>query len=82
MGRLVTHEFSNDLPSKGATAEPNKLVGPGACAICGKVEGKHKKCTRCLKASYCSEGFRVDHWRVHKGQCEQNMKSPYRYRYE
>lgn len=42
-----------------------------ACLNCGLLgEGPQHKCSRCLRAYYCSRDCQVDHWVKHKTSCK------------
>ena len=46
--RLADLDPSFDIP------EPPKAASPPSCKVCGKAEGKMKKCSQCHKVHYCS----------------------------
>lgn len=41
-----------------------------ACAGCGVVGTKHKKCARCETTYYCGTDCQRSHWKVHKKTCK------------
>ncbi|KAG0001555.1 hypothetical protein BGZ79_004498 [Entomortierella chlamydospora] len=41
------------------------------CCLPEKDEVKHKKCSRCKKAVYCSKDCQNDDWKTHKKNCQE-----------
>ena len=45
-------------------------LGPGGCEVCGVVDDKMFKCSRCKGPSYCSKNCQVADWKaIHKKEC-------------
>eukprot|EP00873_Tetraselmis_striata_P036316 jgi/Tetstr1/456580/TSEL_043298.t1 len=57
-------------PANLKLVQRNKLAGEG-CSHCGVLEGKLLRCTRCLRAQYCSKECQVAHYKGgHAAPCK------------
>lgn len=67
---IVTEDMSRNQPLAGSL---QKYLALGKCHSCNKLEdvstGKFKRCSKCVRARYCSVECQLADWKCHKPIC-------------